>query len=329
MIRRAIVITVLMGGIFGILSPSWAVDIDGVQEHQLVTRYPGQEIRWQQIENYLPYRVPVGKVSGYRNIDRWIETEGQVTRTFYRYQGTKNTYSEIYLNYLEAFTAAGFEILAQGFIDNRRGNEAGSRKWMDVLYIENPTTTKGEVGTMFSGSSSSGGSGAIVARKERADRTVYVVLGIEQHAADYVGTLIDIIEVGAAETGLVAVDAEAIGSGVLEYGRVILQGLFFEYDKAVLTPESEPVLKVIASYLKAHPENRFFVVGHTDSKGTFSYNHKLSFDRAYAVVYALQTRYAVDSKSIEAQGVGPLAPVFSNFTDAGRRKNRRVVLVER
>jgi len=82
-----------------------AQDIPDAVEHPMVTRYPGQDIRWQTIENHRPYRLAVGAVTGYRAIDDWIDTEGRVTRTFYRYQGTDRDYSEIYLNYRDAFAA--------------------------------------------------------------------------------------------------------------------------------------------------------------------------------------------------------------------------------
>lgn len=306
-----------------------AQDIDGAIEHPLITRYPGQEIRWQQIENYMPYRVPVGPVTGYRAIDDWIDTEGRVTRSFFRYQGAERTFSEIYQNYLAALEAQDFEILARGISADRRGNDAGSRKWLEVLFLQNPTTQPGEVSTLFAGTSSSGGAGAIVARKERAAGLVYTVVVIEQHAADYVGALIDIVEVAAAETGLVVVDAEAIGTDIDEYGRVVLDGIVFEFDSATLKPESDAALEAMAEYLRANADKSFYVVGHTDSVGTFAYNQKLSADRARSVADALKSRYGIASERVQPHGVGPLVPVFTNMSDAGREKNRRVELVER
>lgn len=307
----------------------YADDIDGVTEHALITRYPGQDIRWQHIENYMPYRVPTGPVVGYGEIDDWIDTQGRVTRTFYKYEATDRTFSEIYKNYLDALTAENFEILGQGFSDTRRGVEVGSRKWSNVLFKENPTTKPGEVGTMFAGTSSSGGAGSIVATKERAAGTVYAIINVEQHADNYVGTLIDIIEVAVAETGLVSVDAEAIGSDIEEYGRVVLDGILFEFDQAVLKAESKPALSAIATYLADHKDKNFYVVGHTDSVGTFSYNSKLSSARALAVVKALTSDYGIATGRLEPHGIGPLVPIFSNGTDAGRERNRRVELVER
>lgn len=306
-----------------------AEDIDGVQEHNMVQRYPGQDIRWQQIENHRPFRIPVGPVTGYRTIGEWIDTEGRVTRTFYRYQGADRAFAEIYKNYLDAFSAEGFEILAQGLSDDRKGAAVGSRKWLEVYLLENPAGKPGEVGTVAAGTSSQGGAGAFIARKERAAGTAYVLVYVEQHAADYVGALIDIVEVAAAETGLVVVDAEAIGKDLDEKGRVVLDGLFFEFDKATLKPESKQALEAIASYVNANPGKKFYVVGHTDGVGTLDYNTALSANRARTVVEALTTRHGVAAGRLEPHGVGPLVPVFSNATDPGRDKNRRVELVER
>jgi len=305
-----------------------AGDVSGVAEHPMVSRYPGQQIRWQEIENFRPYRVPTGPVTGYRTIDDWIDTAGRVTRTFYRYEGTERSYGEIYQNYLSALEAQRFEILAAGQSTDRRGSGVGSRQWQEVLYRENPTGQPGEVATMFAGTASAGGAGSIVARKARAAGMAYLVLTVEQHAEDYVGTLIDIVEVAAAETGLVVVDAEAMGTDLEERGRVVLRGIVFEFDKAVLARESDAALEVIAGYLKAHPQQAFYVVGHSDSVGSFAYNQKLSADRARAVATALTARYGIAADRLQPHGVGPLAPVFSNASEAGREENRRVELVQ-
>jgi outer membrane protein OmpA-like peptidoglycan-associated protein len=306
----------------------FAEDIEGVQEHPMIERYPGQVIAWQHIENYQPYKVPVGPVTGYRYIADWIETEGRVTRTFYKYEGEDRAYAEVYKNYLDALNSEGFTILGEGLSADRKGNDVGSRQWMEVAFRANPATKPGAVGTMFSGTSSSGGAGAIVARKERAAGTAYVLIFVEQHAKNYIGTLIDIVEVEAAETGLVVIDAEAIGSDIEEYGRVVLDGIVFDHDKATIKPESKTALEAIVDYLTSHPDKAFYVVGHTDSKGTLAYNNKLSSDRALAVTKALTQEFAIDASRLEAHGVGPLVPVFSNTSDAGRDKNRRVELVE-
>lgn len=314
---------------FGIGSFAAAEDVEGVQEHPMIERYPGQDIRWQKIENYMPYEVPIGPVTGYRKIDDWIEIEGRVTRTFYELKGEDRTYSEVYLNYLEALNDQDFEILAEGLNPDRKGNDLGSGSWIATAYAANAITDPGPQNSLFAGTSSSGGAGSIVARKERAAGTAYVVLTVEQHSASSIGALIDIIEVAAAETGLVIVDAEAMGSDMAEYGRVVLDGIVFDFDSADLLAESDQALTNIATYLNANPDKLFYVVGHTDSVGTFSYNYGLSGGRARAVADALKTDHGIAHQRLEPYGVGPLVPVLSNESESGRDKNRRVELVER
>jgi len=53
----------------------------------------------------------------------------------------------------------------------------------------------------------------------------------------------------------------------------------------------------------------------------------LSKQRAGAVVKALVTDYHVATARLQANGVGPLAPVALNAAEDGRAKNRRVELV--
>lgn len=311
-------------------SAAFAQDAEGSQDHPMITRYPGSVIEWYQVDNHRPYRVLTGPVTGYRQVEEGIDTEGLVTRIYYALDGGERTSGEVYKNYLDALQEAGFEILAQGVTEeSARGNEVGSRKWREVLFLSNPwQDTSAAVNEMTRGSSSSGGGGAIVARKERAAGTAYVVVTVYQFRDDRVSTLVDIVEVAEAETGLIVVDAEAIGSGLAENGRVVLDGLLFDFDKATLKPESAAALEQIAAYLKSQPGKAFYVVGHTDAKGTFAYNQKLSADRAQAVVEELVQAYGISADSLEAHGVGPLVPVFTNASDAGRDKNRRVELVE-
>lgn len=312
-----------------ILATAIAEDIEDAIEHPMIERYPGQQIKWQKIENYMPYNLPVGPVTGYRKIDDWIKTEGRVTRTFYALESKERSFSEVYINYLDALKSQDFEIIGQRMSQDRRGTKIGSQNWIGVAYAANPIGESGEVNTIFAGTSSSGGAGAIVAKKERAAGTAYVVVTVEQHSANYVGTLVDIIEVEAAESGLVVVNAEAMGSDIAEYGRVVLDGIVFEFNSASLAPSSNEALTQIALYLKANPEKLFYVVGHTDSVGTYDYNANLSQDRADSVVRALVDNFSISGKRIQAHGVGPLAPVFSNTSDGGREANRRVELVER
>ncbi|MEA1052385.1 OmpA family protein [Lamprobacter modestohalophilus] len=304
-----------------------AADIDGIVEHPMIDRYPGQSIRWQTIENYRPYRIPTGPVTGYRTIDDWIDIEGRVTRTYYTYKGTDRSWDEIFLNFRDAFELEQFESLGIGFSDDRRGVDIGSRQWLNAYLAENPLTGQGEVLAITSGSSSQGGQGVFVGTKDRASGRVYVVVTVEQHSQDLVATLIDVVEVKPPETGFVVVGAEAIGRDMIEKGHVVLDGILFDFDKATLQAASDEALGVIAGWLKQNP-GRFYVVGHTDAVGSFDYNQSLSEARAQTVIEALVDRYGIARERLQGHGVGPLVPVFSNADEAARDRNRRVELVE-
>jgi OOP family OmpA-OmpF porin len=126
----------------------------------------------------------------------------------------------------------------------------------------------------------------------------------------------------------VVADAAALGSDLSSSGHVAVYGITFDTNKAEVKPESLPTLEQIAKLLKQDPSLKLKLVGHTDMTGVFDANMKLSQARAEAVVQALAAQHGVAVARLKGYGVGPLAPVASNDTDAGRAKNRRVELVK-
>jgi outer membrane protein OmpA-like peptidoglycan-associated protein len=118
-------------------------------------------------------------------------------------------------------------------------------------------------------------------------------------------------------------------SSIATTGKALLYGVLFDTNSAVLKPASASQLDEIAKYLVANPKINLLVVGHTDNQGALDFNVELSRKRAAAVVQALVSKQGIDAKRLVPRGVGMLAPVESNRTEAGRVKNRRVELVER
>jgi OmpA-OmpF porin, OOP family len=308
-----------------LFSPAIAQDVPGSQDHPAITRYPGSVIKWYKVENYMPYKIAAGPVTGYRAISEWIETEGRVTRIFYELT-SERTHSEVYKNFKDALTAAQFDIFIDGFFPERNvKGDVGGNGWIQVAMAPNPHPPGST--TLFKGTSTVGGTAAVFAKKERAEGTLYVMVYVRQFSAETVIVSIDVVEEEVAETGFVVANADAMGADIEAYGKVALYGLYFDHDKATLQAASKPALDEVAKLLKAHPEWTFYVVGHTDMTGTLEYNRKLSRDRAEAVITALVDDYQIARARLEADGVGPLVPVFTNQKDAGRAKNRRVELV--
>ena len=60
--------------------------------------------------------------------------------------------------------------------------------------------------------------------------------------------------------------------------------IYFEYDKADIRPESKPALTKILEYLNYYPEIKVELSAHTDSRGSDSYNKRLSQKRAQSTV---------------------------------------------
>ena len=105
-----------------------------------------------------------------------------------------------------------------------------------------------------------------------------------------------------------------------------LYGIHFDFDKAVIEPDSNALLDDITTALKHFPKWRLRITGHTDSTGDAAYNEELSMNRANAIKQALVER-GIDAARLETLGVGEKQPVASNDTPEGQALNRRVELV--
>jgi len=125
----------------------------------------------------------------------------------------------------------------------------------------------------------------------------------------------------------VVIDASLIKSQIDIYGKVAIYGIHFDVGKHNIKPESKSTLEQIAIYLRDNSNVKLWVVGHTDSDGSFELNSELSLNRSRAIKTELESNYGITSGRLFAEGVGPLAPIASNKTEAGKKKNRRVEFV--
>ena len=98
-------------------------------------------------------------------------------------------------------------------------------------------------------------------------------------------------------------------------------GLLFDFDSDELRAEARSNLNELAMSLDEYDNSNILIVGHTDSKGTESYNQDLSERRAQAASRYLASQ-GVDR--IDTRGRGEYEPVETNDTESGRQQNRRV-----
>jgi outer membrane protein OmpA-like peptidoglycan-associated protein len=108
---------------------------------------------------------------------------------------------------------------------------------------------------------------------------------------------------------------------------ITLRGIYFDYNKATIKPESHPALADAAKILQENPGIKVEIQGHTDSDGSESYNQQLSERRAQSVVTYLIQNFAIDPTRLTAKGYGEMNPVASNSTPEGKALNRRVEFV--
>ncbi|HNP62583.1 MAG TPA: OmpA family protein [Woeseiaceae bacterium] len=277
-------------------------------DHPLVSPYEGSELRRKDVKEFDEYNAFMGTDESGKE-PTGPALEGRVTRLFYT-KPKDRSILEVFRNYESAVKQAGATILYT----------CNQEKYECVKAYAGPTLQK------FSGLHAMANTKGryLLAQFDEGGQTAYVAIVVGQTFTD-----IHVVEVKKMDEGMVSLDAAALGQVIDVKGYVIVEGIYFDTDKATLKSTSASALTEIAKLLSDRPDLKVWVVGHTDSQGTFAHNKMLSENRAQAVVNELATNYGVSRGRMEGHGVGPLAPQASNRDDGGRAKNRRVVLVAR
>jgi len=102
-----------------------------------------------------------------------------------------------------------------------------------------------------------------------------------------------------------------------------IKNLSFFKGTPVLTSASGIVLDSIAFILKQMPTVMIEIAGHTDSKGDYAKNKKISFERAKEIACFLAEK-GISADRLQYKGYGPDKPIADNKTEHGRIENRRI-----
>jgi OmpA-OmpF porin, OOP family len=115
----------------------------------------------------------------------------------------------------------------------------------------------------------------------------------------------------------------------VETKRIETKELVLYFDNAqpttTLTAQQRKDLEDLQSFIAQNPSSSIKVVGHTDSRGTASYNERLSTSRANFVADYLKN-LGTSTQKFTTKGEGEESPTATNETAKGRAKNRRVVV---
>lgn len=306
MSRLAIAATVVALGLVA-AGQVFAADVRGSHDYPGIGRFGGSSITGYEAKDFDAVRLQAaafkdGKATDARRV------EGRVTRIAYR-TGAGPSILEVSRNFENQLAKAGYDTLLACDVDQCGGIPFS--EGLDVLPVP-AMWVDGFNYRYYAG-----------VKKEGAVETYATVL-VSKNNDDITAQLV-VAVVGAMDNKMV--DAAAMAKGLGENGHIALYGIYFDTDKATLKPESKPTLDEMAKLLSGQPAMKVFIVGHTDSQGAYDHNMTLSRQRAESVAAALAGIYKIGRDRLYTAGVGYLAPVGSNATEAGRALNRRVELV--
>lgn len=167
---------------------------------------------------------------------------------------------------------------------------------------------------------------------ERSDVQVAPIVGSETGGNAPASTLesseVENSELNISKT-LSDLDAKQTDEGLVIN---LPENILFDFDKAEIKNEAEPTLKKISELLAYYKDSPMQINGHTDSKGSDSYNQQLSEKRANAVKEYLAKKFEADANRLKTKGFGETKPIAENETNGtdnpeGREKNRRVEVI--
>ena len=99
--------------------------------------------------------------------------------------------------------------------------------------------------------------------------------------------------------------------------------VLFGFDKSDLSSESKTSLDKLVKVLNFYPDTDIEVQGHTDSKGSESYNQGLSERRASTSSNYIRSQ-GISYNRVRIKGFGESVPKYNNGTSSGQAQNRRV-----
>ena len=300
-------------------------DVAG-RDHPLVKRYEGSVIVAYTQKAFEEYKIILGKSlnpsssdSNGKRVEKQQAVEGKITRiTYFAPKGRAPL--EVFRNYENELKTQAAETLFTGSGPDDLG-------YMFGLLPQ----YQGLDGQLFDYSGANARYGAYKVGDNYV--VIYAVAfdyGATHHAIEKGQTAVqvDVIEAKPMEEKMVTVDASEMDKQIATNGKVALYGIYFDFNKADVKPESESALAEIGKLLQSRPALAVLVVGHTDAAGSFESNRTLSQRRAEAIVSALVSKHGIDRKRLFPVGVSFASPVATNTTEEGRAKNRRVELVE-
>lgn len=324
------------------IDPKFRADAPGSKDHPKTKRIDGSVILRQSSKKFAQLTIPQERVvfdyatqafSPFRS----LRPEGALTTSFYRLPKDATTL-ECIRAYQSELEQQGFETLFEG---SSGGSPTGPANSLDNgfgRFLAQVYETEKDYSIQQYTLPGCDDYRYLAMKKSTATGTLFVTLfcgavtggwrapemGIETST---VLARLDVLEEKSRDDRMVLVKAPEMETQISSTGRVALYGIYFDFNKDSLKPESDATLEQIAALLKNEPEWKIVVVGHTDNVGDFEFNRDLSTRRARSVVTALTSKYGIEKNRLFPFGCSFACPAAPNSSEDGRAKNRRVELV--
>lgn len=298
-------------------------DCSGCKDHPMIARYSGSLLFGADVKTFEEGALPIGPVTlndaGEPVAPKALNVTGKRTRLFYLAPHERSAL-EVFTNYKEALAKAGMSV-----VWTCSDLECGT----DFLHTAPQIMHLNVTGTSAAddGFTLAERPRYLLATLARAQGDIHVmVMAADLTESQRPAIYVMVFESKPMDSGLVMVTSNAIDRSLADTGKAVLYGIYFDFNKAVVKPESQLQLVQIAVLLTDHADLKLVVTGHTDNQGSADYNQRLSQQRAEAIVASLVNGYSIAANRLVAQGMGATTPIADNDSDSGRAKNRRVEL---
>jgi OmpA-OmpF porin, OOP family len=315
---------------FGGVSAGNAADARGCRDADDVGRFQGSSLVVCAVKDFAEYVLPTGPMQNFdfdthrATFQQQLSLEGKLTENVYAVPPGSSS-AQVFRNFRQLLQSRNYSFLYEGK-QAELGDHFGS-------YFESVGP-----GTQLLGYSPDEARYLAAAKDENGVKT-YVALYVIEYDDGYdrnfeaakgqVLVRLDVLKAGGLDSRMVVVTAGEIEQRLQTDSKIVLYDIHFDFNSAVIKPESRPAIEQIAAYLDNHPVRALGIIGHTDSIGGPEFNLQLSRARSEAVVSEMINRFGISPARLTAAGAGMQQPIAPNETEEGRAMNRRVELVPR
>jgi len=315
---------------FGAVSAVDAADARACRDADDIGRFQGSSLVMCVNKDFAEYVLPTGPMQNFdfdtrrATFQQQLPLEGRLSQNVYAVPLGSSS-AQVFRNFRELLQGRNYSFLYEGK-QAELGDHFGS-------YFESVGP-----GTQLLGYSPDEARYLAATRDDNGSKT-YVALYVIEYDDGFdrdfeavkgqVLVRLDVLRTGALGNQMVVISAGEIERKLQTDSRIVLYDIHFDFNSAVIKPESRPAVEQIAAYLDSHPGRGLSIVGHTDSIGGPEFNLQLSRARSEAVVAELVGRFEIAPSRLSAVGAGMQQPIAPNETEEGRAMNRRVELVPR